>query len=832
MPYLSLPNFNYDSGPRRIQSGPDHEGYVVLYSGVQSTGPDEGIIVAGAPLSGTLALGAWDYDANWRYVPSTLPSQSGVLNPTSYNVSGALDTYDATRIFTRNTVAGAQIASAIGPETGRVTPRGGALQSNSNVTQPEKYMYYGGAAPDNQNYSPYNTPEINLAAEGKTGGGVTHRTFESSLLTNVLGSQGTSDRSQWRYHQPVYCKTYTETKRSEVPGLMSTPLRAVYRGGSTSYGYNYGGELLANRGGFELLPPDDQTFGCPFPVGCPTTSGSPTQLIVGDILSAVVYCDFAKIEWFNSDNTLVGSGLTYTTTLSDVGYRLFFTVTYADNSTDSSSLTCFPAVIESSLRYWYQRSATGAINEATYSCVVDNNADMYVAQVLSGSNKSLPAVYKISNEVTQQWGKVYPLDPAKVSIAVNFYGKSYFLLNSGETTIDFLAWQWSPAGPPFNIGYPIRIYRYRISKVDGSVISVASVDFTPPPNPNPGELYITIEDVKIDSENNYYFIGSFPINSELYPLSIFKFTENLTFVWARGIPKTVYRTGLGGVLCATTLWGGSLVSLTIGDDGIIGCAGLSDGQHTAPSYFSLDTNGNTLSVFKPKFATSNFSSDLDSFVPRSICRDSEGNIYGLGVYAGTAGSVIVYKDSPSDTTIWAKNIINMLLAVSRGRIDVGGNQLLIVDSKLVLVAPWPFNSVPTVHYLLICVFNIETGNLEKALELRSPTEANGSSMIIQALPEETKFIVQTSAGYRIRLDVNDLPPNGTYVCSDSAGSYTASGVVPVTSNHTFHRFTTCSPTPGLITRDLGAYFSPITPVVTISGATGGLFRHFAGQDIP
>jgi hypothetical protein len=118
-------------------------------------------------------------------------------------------------------------------------------------------MYFGGAAPDNQNYSPYNTPNANSAAEGKTGGGVTHKTFESSLLTNVLGSQGTSDRSQWRYHQPVYCKTYTETKRSEVPGLMSTPLRAVYRGGSTSYNYNYGGELLASKGGFEPIYLED-----------------------------------------------------------------------------------------------------------------------------------------------------------------------------------------------------------------------------------------------------------------------------------------------------------------------------------------------------------------------------------------------------------------------------------------------------------------------------------------------------------------------------------------------------------------------------------------------
>jgi hypothetical protein len=87
MPYLSLPNFKYDSGPRRIQSGPNHEGYVVLYSGVQSTGPDEGIVVAGAPLSGTLAQGAWDYDANWRYVPLHASRlRVAALDPTPYNV--------------------------------------------------------------------------------------------------------------------------------------------------------------------------------------------------------------------------------------------------------------------------------------------------------------------------------------------------------------------------------------------------------------------------------------------------------------------------------------------------------------------------------------------------------------------------------------------------------------------------------------------------------------------------------------------------------------------------------------------------------------------------
>jgi len=343
MPYLSLPNFNYDSGPRRIQSGPDHEGYVVLYSGVQSTGPDEGIVVAGAPLSGTLALGAWDYDANWRYVPSTLPSQSGVLNPTPYNVSGALDTYEATRIYTRNTVAGAQIASAIGPEAGAVTPRGGALQPGSNVTQPEKYMYFGGAAPDNQNYSPYNTPDANSAAEGKTGGGVTHKTFESSLLTNVLGGQGTSDRSQWRYHQPVYCKTYTETKRSEVPGLMSTPLRAVYRGGSTSYNYNYGGELLANKGGFELLPYDSgfvSPSGCGLPLPPISTTGFISAPLVGDVLTVNPPCPFISITWFNTGSPTPQSvSETYTVNSLDITTRLYAVVTYLDSSNDTTGLT-------------------------------------------------------------------------------------------------------------------------------------------------------------------------------------------------------------------------------------------------------------------------------------------------------------------------------------------------------------------------------------------------------------------------------------------------------------------------------------------------------------
>jgi hypothetical protein len=325
MPYLPLTNFKYDSGPNRIQSGPDHEGYVVLYSGVQSTGPDNGIVVGGAPLSGTLVNGAWDYDSNWRYVPSTLPSQSGVLNPAPYNASGALDTYDATRIYTRSTVAGAQASNAIGPETGKITPRGGALQANSNVGRPEAYMYYGGGAPDNQDYSPYNTPDANTAAEGKTGGGVTHRTYESSLLTNVLGSQGTSDRSQWRYHQPVYCKTYTETQRSTTPGLMSSPLRYIYRGNSTSYSSNYGAEVLSNSGGFKLLvdnyPPSELTPGS-------GTLNFSTPVYIDNIITVTPTCVGARITWYRvdtvtGDRTLVSQGSSsYTVVMEDEDFYI------------------------------------------------------------------------------------------------------------------------------------------------------------------------------------------------------------------------------------------------------------------------------------------------------------------------------------------------------------------------------------------------------------------------------------------------------------------------------------------------------------------------------
>ena len=248
MAYLPLRNYKYDSGPHRIQSGPDHEGYIVVSSGVRSIGADNGIIVDGTPLSGVAGSGQrWGYDANWRYVPLVPPSAGELLNPTAYQASGALDTYSYARVSTPVSIAGAKVVSSVESDV-----------TFENRTS-KKFVYYGGGCPDNQDYSPFNTPDSNTAAEGRTGGGVTHQLYESPLLTNVLGSQGTSDRSQWQYNQPVYCSVYTEAVRPETPGLMSSVVRSTYRGGSTSYMANYATLLLGDPGGFEELEYDDFT---------------------------------------------------------------------------------------------------------------------------------------------------------------------------------------------------------------------------------------------------------------------------------------------------------------------------------------------------------------------------------------------------------------------------------------------------------------------------------------------------------------------------------------------------------------------------------------------
>ena len=221
MVYAPLSNYKYDTGTHRIQSGPAHEGYLVVSSGIVDTGADLGVITNGSPNSS-----GWYQSPEWRSVPVAPSGFWTDYSDAEYSTGEGLSVYQGYRGLTTTTIANAKVSTSSGPTYG--------------LRDSGKYTYFGGAAPTSQSYTPYNTPAGNSAAEGSTGGTVTHGRYENSILTNVLGSQGTSNRSEWVYNPPVYCRTYTEISRSQSPGLMSSFVSSVYRGGAAQYTYNYG----------------------------------------------------------------------------------------------------------------------------------------------------------------------------------------------------------------------------------------------------------------------------------------------------------------------------------------------------------------------------------------------------------------------------------------------------------------------------------------------------------------------------------------------------------------------------------------------------------------
>lgn len=217
--YTPLSNWRYDSGFHRIQSGPSHEGYIVVSSGIVDTGADTGVVTPGAPNSGL-----WYNTTEWRFVPSAVSGYWTNYSDVDYAPSGALSSYVGYRPLGVSTIANAKVSTSYGPQFG--------LRTTGQST------YFNGVAPASQTYTPYNTPDENTAAQGYTGGGVTHGRYEGGILTNPTNDTSGS-RASWVYNPPVYCKTYTETVRSTSPGLMSTALRYIYRGKAGTYVSNF-----------------------------------------------------------------------------------------------------------------------------------------------------------------------------------------------------------------------------------------------------------------------------------------------------------------------------------------------------------------------------------------------------------------------------------------------------------------------------------------------------------------------------------------------------------------------------------------------------------------
>jgi len=208
--YTPLFNYKYDSGPHQIQTGPDHEAFRVVSSGIVDIGADYGRVVAGPPNSGIYRTDAW------RAVPPAVSGFWTNYQHVDYEPSGVfLSAYEGYRPLGVSTIANAKVQTSYGPQWG--------------VRDTGKYTYFNGAAPSNQSYNPYNTPDGNTAAEGYTGGQSLQQRYATTLLTNPTNDTSGS-RAAWVYNPPVYCQTFTETVRSEAPGLMSTPLRYIYRG--------------------------------------------------------------------------------------------------------------------------------------------------------------------------------------------------------------------------------------------------------------------------------------------------------------------------------------------------------------------------------------------------------------------------------------------------------------------------------------------------------------------------------------------------------------------------------------------------------------------------
>lgn len=244
MTYTPLTNWKYDkslyhpiqSGPQRTADdldlrdiyGTSSSGYVTpsgtkqTWNAVLDLGADFGRIPVGPPnLSGY-------FTTEWRAVP---PAPSGYW--TNYDnvqprASGLLTSYEGFRAQTLYSTANSTVQTAYGPQPG--------LRNKGS------YTWYGEQVPDNQLYSPFQTPSSNdntIDGGGITGGAVAQPRVQAPALTNPTNDT-TGSRAAWVYHYPAYCQTFTETRYTGVPGQMGAPVRNSYRGKSSRYVPNYG----------------------------------------------------------------------------------------------------------------------------------------------------------------------------------------------------------------------------------------------------------------------------------------------------------------------------------------------------------------------------------------------------------------------------------------------------------------------------------------------------------------------------------------------------------------------------------------------------------------
>ena len=260
MVYTPFTNWKYDKSLYHpVQSGPQRtgsdlnltdtyltfsSGYVTpsgisqTYEAVLDEGADFGRIPVGPPnISGY-------FDTEWRAVTPAVSGYWTNYENTLPHASGLLDSYVGFRAQGLYKTANSTVQTAIGPQPG--------LRNFGSFT------WYGEQVPDNQLYSPFQTPGSNdntIDGGGITGGGVSQPRVNAPALTNPTNDT-TGSRAAWVYHYPVYCQSFIESRYTGVPGLYKTANSTV----QTAIGPQPG---LRNFGSFTWYGeqvPDNQLY--------------------------------------------------------------------------------------------------------------------------------------------------------------------------------------------------------------------------------------------------------------------------------------------------------------------------------------------------------------------------------------------------------------------------------------------------------------------------------------------------------------------------------------------------------------------------------------------
>jgi hypothetical protein len=570
----------------------------------------------------------------------------------------------------------------------------------------------------------------------------------------------------------------------------------VYRGQATSYNYNYGGELLASKGGFELLPYDDQVFGCPFPVECPTTNGLPTFLTPGDTLLASPPCDYLNIKWYNTNSiTEIGQGSEYTVRDSDVNGYIYYVVTYSDGSTDTSSQDCFPVVTVSVglyLFYLFNRKWSGGFateNPAAIAPELDAFGNFYVQSWWDGGGvppnalpaPNLPVISKVDRNGYLTWSYDYKVTDGHTRDGTTT--SAHCLINNKlhcfsirKSTTDF---------------QKIYLSRLIIDTDSGTIEKIDGLEYVCSMVSSVNSNILRVFQVNTDFKGNFWLLATvfeeFTVSGITTRVAgvLLKLTESSTGELTTNWSYEILRRYVSGITSRYSGTSAEAFWLDLNKN-IIYTQGWPQASFARPTPVILNATTGSV-IYKQPFATVNGSPTILGYRVNYI--DDENNLYQLANNSNaqkaiSVGSAVwVSKKDSNKNIVWMKDYQTV---ITRDCI-AATNSMIKINDKLVIVLGFAIGT-PTRHYPVLLVINSETGTLERNVQVTTPSNSSdlGDDCMIRQSNNPNEFILYSSFGFYLNLNVTNIPINTTLVCRSTNQTYvftdnSISGVTDYTS---------------------------------------------------